>query len=80
MKGLSKMEIDELYNLGDEVLDMLKEYAQAFRDQDAMPLTSNRPFVALHDDLQLELQRMGLNHQHLLERSQTATSGLITPN
>jgi hypothetical protein len=72
------MDTNELFAKGKEALDKLQEYATALREHDAMPLTGNRPFVAMHDDLALELERMKMNHMHLLERSQ-AQSQIVAP-
>jgi hypothetical protein len=72
--------VEALYELGNGAKEALERYATALREADMMPLTRNRRFVALNDDLQLELQRSALNHQHLLERSQQNGSGLVVPN
>lgn len=71
--------IGDLKERGDKALEALELYARTLRNANNMPLTQNRPFVALHDDIALEVERMRLNHRHLLERSQTATDGLVVP-
>jgi hypothetical protein len=73
------MDTNELYAKGKEALEKLAEYAAELRSHDNMPLSGNRPFVAMHDDLALELERMKMNHMHLLERSQ-AQNQIISPN
>lgn len=72
------MDTNELFAKGKEALDTLATYAAALREHDQMPLSGNRPFVAMHDDMALELERMKMNHMHLLERSQ-AQSQIAVP-
>lgn len=72
------MDTNELFAKGKAALDALAEYARVLREHDQMPLTGNRPFVALHDDVALEVERMKMNHMHLLERSQ-AQSQIVAP-
>lgn len=77
---MSDLDVETLYELGNAAKEQLGQYAQAIREMDLLPLIRNRRFIALNDDLHLEIQRVALNHQHLLERSQQQNSGLVIPN